>query len=243
MAEGVAAGGRVIAEPTFDDPKAEPPEDLQAAPLGWTWNRGERRWKPKKSTGRGGYARTPGQGRAAQASSSPPKPPPDEATDGAGAGLRDPEPSWFREPGEDNRGREDGRQLSFDDVSQAVRDDIAGFAGLIGAPVLGLLQAADPYCGTALAQAYEPIVDAVLPLLCRSEKIVSYFAGDKSDWLLWGKLAMALAPVARAIYEHHIAHTVTVIRDERGQVQILRGRRDDADHLTPPAQPEFNYAA
>lgn len=239
MPEGVAVtGGQVVGEPTFDDPKTPPPDDPKAAPLGWTWSRSERKWRAKKVAGRGGRTTTsaaPAEPQAAQAPQA-----------GQDRGGKDPDPAWFQ----DRESRDDvggGRQLSFDEVPQQVRDDIAGFAGLVGAPVLAMLQAADPYCGTALAQAFEPIIDATLPLMCRSERIVAYFTGDKSDWLLWGKLAMALAPVARAIYAHHIAHSVEVVRDPAtGQVQFVpvnRGQSEHGDHLTPPQQPEFHYAA
>jgi hypothetical protein len=136
-------------------------------------------------------------------------------------------------------------KLKFSEVPQQVKDDIAGMAGLVGIPILSLLQQADPYCGTALAQNFEPVVDAALPLLCRSRKIVDYFSGDKSDWLLWGKLALALKPVGQAILEHHVFRTVEVVRDENGVPRIqprMRGGQE-GDHLTPPAAPEFSYAA
>lgn len=123
---------------------------------------------------------------------------------------------------------------------------MAGFAGLVGAPVLALLKQADPYCGSVLAENYEPIVDAVLPLLCRSEKIVRYFSGDQSDWLLWGKLALVLAPVGRAIVEHHVFRSVEVVRDpETGIIQVVRRGRDSGpgDPLLPPAARSFSYAA
>jgi len=167
--------------------------------------------------------------------------PPDQPDSG-----KDPDPAWFAA---DKKPEARAARLSIDDIPREVVNDIAGFAGLVGAPVLAMLQAADPYCGSILAQNFEPIVDATLPLLCRSEKIVAYFTGDKSDWLLWGKLAMALAPVARAVLDHHIFRTIDVIKDpQTGQVQVVprsKGGSAMGDHLQPPqAQPDYSrYAA
>jgi hypothetical protein len=146
----------------------------------------------------------------------------------------------MREPAED---RPAGK-LAFADVPKQVKDDIAGLTGLVGVPILSLLQQIDPYCGSALAQNFEPIVDAALPLICRSERIVRYFSEDKSDWLLWGKLALALKPVGQAILQHHVFRTVEVVRDEHGVPHVLpRSRQGSDDHQTPPVQPEFSYAA
>lgn len=130
--------------------------------------------------------------------------------------------------------------MRFEDVPQAVKDDIAGLAGLVGTPILALAKSIDPFCGGAFADQFGDILDVTLPLICRSEKIVKYFTEDTADWLLWGKLALALAPVGKAIAEHHIFHTVEVRRDDQGNVVILRNvAGDSGQHLVPPVQPEY----
>jgi hypothetical protein len=239
MPEGFTTPGGGTAGPVHNDPQRKPAPDA-AGPRGYTWNRQSRSWqakvkgevlfKPAATTdlpGPGGLTSPIGaQGTR------------------AGESQGDPDPGWFGEDAEPQAA--DGKKrLSLEDVPQAVRDDIAGFAGLVGAPVLAMLQQADPYCGTILAQSFEPIVDACLPLICRSEKIVRYFSGDQSDWLLWGKLAMALAPVAKAVIAHHVTRTVEVVRDpSTGQVNVVERRPGpvQGDHLTPP-QHEPAYAA
>jgi hypothetical protein len=225
MGEGVADNsGTVVGEPAFTDRGQEPAADPVHAPHGWTWDRADKRWRPSKQS--------PRRGPKAQ------RPPDSAPAPDAGAG-RDPDPGWL------SRDREDPRpaRLRMEDIPRQVTDDIAGLAGLVGTPILAVLQQADPYCGTALAQSYEGIVDATIPLICRSEKVVAYFTGDKSDWLLWGKLAMALAPVARAVTEHHIIRTVEVVRDpETGAVSVKRVTRtqsEHGDHLQPQAQPSY----
>lgn len=138
------------------------------------------------------------------------------------------------------------RKLKLEDVPQEIRDDIAGLIGLVGTPILAVLQQADPYCGTAAAQCFEPAVDATLPLICRSQRIVRYFSEDQADWLLWGKLAVALAPIGRAVAEHHVFRRVETVTDEAGRRGWRRVEASgEGDHLQPQAQPEpqYRYAA
>ena len=228
-------GTQVARAPVYDDPDREPPADDALAPKGWVWNRAARQWKPRLRA-----AATPQQQEPQQQRSNRPPVTASEPI-GAAAEGRDPEPSWAQ----DATPERPRHKQSIEDVPKETVDDMAGLAGLVGIPVLDLLQRADPYCGSILAQNYEPIVDAVLPLLCRSKKITDYFTGDKSDWLLWGKLAIALAPVGRAFMEHHVFHSVHVVRDEKtGAVQVVRGQpaTGQGDHLVPPAPP-FEYAA
>ena len=230
--------GGGTAGPVHNDPQRKPPPDA-AGPRGYTWNRQSRAWQAKvKGEILFKPANAPGQEQ-------PPVPKdrygiPGDQDEPQG----DPDPGWFGD-NDEPQAADGKKRFSLEDVPQAVRDDIAGFAGLVGAPVLAMLQQADPYCGTVLAQSFEPIVDACLPLICRSEKIVRYFSGDQSDWLLWGKLAMALAPVAKAVIAHHVTRTVEVVRAADGVSWRAVERRpgpEHGDHLTPP-QPEPAYAA
>jgi len=213
-------------------PQADP-----EAPYGWTVDKDGNR-RPKKTRGRPrkSDADTPADGPAPAAAAAQPA--------AAAAEGQDPDPAWVQDP-QDGKPAKRKRKQTIEDVPKETVNDMAGFAGLIGAPLLAVLQQSDPYCGSVLAQNYEPIVDAVLPLLCRSKKITDYFAGDQSDWLLWGKLAMALAPVGRAIIEHHVFRSVEVVRDPvTGAVQVVRRQAspDHGDHLVPPG-PAFEYAA
>lgn len=150
----------------------------------------------------------------------------------------DPAPAWQKAAGSK-------KKLSYAEVPKKVKDEAAGFAGLVGVPILSLLQAADPYCGTALAENFQPIVEAALPLILRSERAVRFFTSDDNDWLNWIGLAMALRPVAVAIAEHHVFRTVAVERTPTGPVvrRRERGQESHGDHLTPQPQPEYNYTA
>ena len=73
-----------------------------------------------------------------------------------------------------------------------------------------------------------------MPLLCRSERVVSFFTEDASDWMLWFKLAIALAPVAAAVGRHHVLKTVEIQQDkETGDLYAVS---------TAPADLETEYA-
>lgn len=246
MPEGArVAGGQVVSGAVHDNPEVTPPPGPDA-PKGWTWNRADRVWQPKQ---RGAVVWADGGGGAVAEEHDRPYP------FVLGGGQQQPEapapPETFGKdpaPGWQQQDQGTGRhvKLTFEQVPQQVKDDIAGMAGLVGTPILALVRSVDPYCGGALADSYEGIIDATLPLMCRSEKIVKYFSEDTADWLLWGKVAMALAPVGKAIAEHHIFHTVEVVRDEKtGAVEIRPTAQDGglAQNLTPPAANPDAYAA
>jgi hypothetical protein len=239
MAEGVAIAGGQVAAGVHDDPDAPPAPDPVAAPKGWTWNRRSQSWQARIRGPR--IAAAPDPGADVSRETSAPAP-----------GSTDPAPAWLQDDGgASNEGPKQeprGDHVPFDQVPQQVKDDVAGLAGMVGAPVLAFLKSVDPYCGAAAADNYESVVDATLPLMLRSQKIVAYFTGDKSDWLLWGKLALALKPVATAVAEHHVLHTVEVVKDETtGAVTIQRGRgrghRDQGAHLQPQPVDAQRYAA
>lgn len=230
------SGGKVVSGPVLDNPREKPAPDEVNAPHGWTWDRSAGRWRASKK--RGNYRRAKVDDDAPAASAAPSEP-------GSGESRpdRDPDPAWMGQPDTPDGVK---RKQTIADVPAQVRNDIAGFAGLVGAPLLALLQSADPYCGSVLATNFEPIMDAALPLICRSETIVSYFRGDKSAWMEWIGLAIALRPVATAIAQHHVFRTVEVRRDEYGIPQVVprqRGGSEYGDNLTPPVPDYSSYAA
>ena len=95
-------------------------------------------------------------------------------------------------------------------VTAKTKGDMTAAVGMVGMLVLPPLVKADPFCGGALTENFQAIADALVPLLCRSQKVVSFFTEDASDWMLWFKLAMALAPVVVAVGQHHILKTVKI---------------------------------
>lgn len=238
MPEGVAVagGGPVVSGAVHDDPGAAPAPGPDA-PKGWTWNRSDRAWRPKQ---RGPVVWQPG------ASEPGPDVPPAAADLG-----KDPAPGWMADElggqGDELGAARAERRVKFSEVPAQVKADAASFAALVGAPVLALARTVDPYCGAVLADNFSEILDASLPIICRSERVVRFFTSEDSDWLLWLKLAMTLGPVAQAIAAHHVFHAVSVVRDpESGAVTIVRGQQQDGqggDHLTPRPVDPSAYAA
>src|SRR6185437_6499065 len=98
-------------------------------------------------------------------------------------------------------------------VSQEVKNEVASLAGFVATPILVLAKQVDPYCGGALAEAFPDVLDLTLPLICRSSRIVKLVTEEAEGWVLAGKLAMVLAPLGKAVAEHHIFKTVEVVKD------------------------------
>lgn len=223
MPEGVSVGGQVIGEGVYNDPAREPDPDPVAAPKGWTWNKTTRRWTARK------YNR-------AGASPPPPEPEPDDDREG-----KDPEPGWMRD---EPKAAGSKKRHSAADVPKAVRDDLAGALGFMGMVVLPVAQSIDPHCGGAFAANYQQIAEACIPLMCRSERVIKFMTSTGGGFMDYVALALALAPVAKAIGEHHVFHVVEVVRDPQTGVKHViprnPGGSEHGDHLTP----DFNsYAA
>ena len=119
-------------------------------------------------------------------------------------------------------------------VSVATKKDMTAAVGMVGMLVLPPVLKADPYCGAALTDNFQAIAEALVPLLCKSERVVSFFTEEASDWMLWWKLAVALAPVAMAVGQHHLLKTVKIEQDaETGDVYAVSTEPADLDSEYP----------
>jgi hypothetical protein len=131
-----------------------------------------------------------------------------DSGDGWRAG-RDPDPAHLASddggsgPGGDaGQGRE---------IPAKVAEDIAGLLALMAVPVAAVAAARDPYCGAVFAQQLPDIVDAAVPIVCRSERVVAWMTAGTGGLMDWIGLAMALAPVGRAVAEHHVLKIVQIV--------------------------------
>ena len=244
MPEGAVIAG-TVAEATFDNPRVQPPEDAKAAPWGWTWDTKARRWRPRKSAGRAGAkARAGGPRQKAPSEPEIPQPSLDDFDDD-GEPNGDPDPAWFRENASRDSSASKGA-FRLEDVPKQVKDDLAGVLGFAGTMLLPVVESIDPYCGRAVSENYARIVDACVPLMCRSERVIKWMTSTGGGFMDYVALGLALAPVGKAIADHHIFRTVDVVRDEAtGQLHVVRrerGTQHTGDHLTPP-QPQMQYAA
>lgn len=207
------------------DKSEPPPDDPVKAPHGWMWDRPRKTWRPRKSAARGGW-RT----RAAHAIS--PEPELDMGPFERDIAGDDPAPSYASRPAPKI-------PKAPPRVTAKTKSDMSAAVGMVGMLVLPPITARDPYCGGALTENLQPIANAVVPLLCRSERVVSFFTEEASDWMLWFKLAVAVAPVAVAVGQHHLLKTVKVVEqlDEDG-----KPTGDMYAVSTAPADLETEYA-
>jgi hypothetical protein len=185
-----------------------PPDDPVNAPYGYRWDTRKREWTVKRSAG----GRKAGAAWFGKMMGTEPE---DMAPFEEQFEDSDPDPAHLKTP--PARVRKTPPR-----VTKAVKDDIAASCGLVGLLILPPAVARDPYCGGALADNFEKITDALVPLLCRSSAVVGFFTDTGSDFMLWFKLAMALTPVAAAVGRHHILRTVTITEDpETGELYAV----------------------
>jgi hypothetical protein len=181
-----------------------PPDDPENAPFGFRWDTRKKEWVVKRSAG-GRKSGAGWLGRKAE----PAEPDGAEPDDEGGQQARrfqgqDPEPAHMTHAVKVPR--------AAVKVPKKVKDDMAGAIGMIGMVLLPVVQSRDPYCGQALTEQYEPIANALIPLLCKSQTVVSFFGGD-SDWMLWVQLVTACAPVFMAVTKHHVIRSVSIEQD------------------------------
>ena len=211
-----------VLELDLTDKKNPPPDDAVKAPHGWMWDRPGKAWRPRKAAAKGGWARTRTQQPAPSA--------PDGAND-MGPFERDiagddPAPSYASRPAPKI-------PKTPPKVTAATKNDIAASCGMVGMLVLPPIVARDPFCGGALTENFQAITDALVPLLCRSATVVGFFTDTAGDFMLWFKLAMALAPVAMAVGQHQVLKTVEIQEDtETGEVFAVK--RDMSGYTTTP---------
>lgn len=193
-----------VLELDLTDKKNPPPDDAVKAPHGWMWDRPRKTWRPRKAAAKGGWAYHREKQEPSGASIDAPDMGPFER-DIAGD---DPAPSYANKPAPKLPKPPPPK------VTAQTKKDMTAAVGMVGMLVLPPVVRIDPYCGGALSDNFQSIAEALVPLLCQSARVVSFFTEEASDWMLWFKLAMALAPVAVAIGQHHLLKTVKVEKDE-----------------------------
>jgi len=129
---------------------------------------------------------------------------------------RDPDPAHLSGEQRDERGRDDDYEGSGE-VPQETLDDVAGLLALLALPIGAVAERRDPYCGGVFAQQLPAIVDAAAPIVCRSETVLRWMNAKTGGLMDWVGLAMALAPVGRAVAEHHILKVVEIVDEDQAQ--------------------------
>jgi len=195
-----------VLELDLTDKKNPPPDDPVKAPHGWMWDRPGKSWRPRKAAAKGGWPSRRDRMDSAQLRDSHKSDETDMGPFERDIAGDDPPPAYASRP---------APKIKKDPpkVTAQTKKDMTAAVGMVGMLVLPPIVKADPYCGGALTDNFQGIADAVVPLLCKSERVVSFFTEEASDWMLWWKLAVALAPVAMAVGQHHLLRTVKVVED------------------------------
>ena len=215
------------------DKSTPPPDDPERAPYGFRWDAKKNEWTAKRSAG--GRPAGPGWFGKAKA----PEPEPGEFTFDdepspvkVAEAVQDPAPAYATMPAR----KAPKTRKAPPRVSKKAKDDMTAAVGMIGMILLPPVVSADPYCGGAVADNLQQITDAVIPLLCKSATVVAFFSdAPGSDWMLWFKLMMALAPVGVAVGRHHILKTVEIQQDETGAMFVVE--RDLSQYATGEEAP------
>jgi hypothetical protein len=216
MPEVVVDGGETVAAGHASSRLGGRRRRPDGIPEEWVYDRQAREWReprkpgPKPGRADGGADRDGDRGDAAG-------PGPQEGW----RADRDPDPAHLA-AGQPPRGERPR-------VSQEIKDDVAGLLGLLAVPVGQALAVRDPYCGGVLAGQLPEIVDRMVPLVCRSQRVVAWLSADTGGLMDWIGLAAALAPVARAVAEHHVLRTVEIVPDD--------------DHAGEPRAAAADYSA
>ena len=201
MPEGVIDGGRIADSGHESSPSGRRRKKPDGVPEGFVYDRQTREWR---------MPRKPGPKTEAGAS-------PEEFYDfvaGRGwAADRDPDPAHLAGDGDGGRG--DGPDPA--EVPEKVRADVAGLLGLLAVPVGAVAERRDPYCGAVFAQQLPDIVEAAVPIVCRSERVLRWMTADTGGLMDWVGLAVALAPVGRAVAEHHVLKVVEIVDEDQEQ--------------------------
>jgi len=121
-----------------------------------------------------------------------------------------------------------------------VRDIEGKLALLLAIPVAGW-EAIDPYCGGAASEALPTAVKKAVPVIAQSETAMRWLA-EGGGWILALDLLVALMPTARAVYQHHWAHSVMIVNG-----RAVPAARDAQGHIVPaadvPAPPPPDWSA
>lgn len=208
MPEGLLGDDGAVGGAVYDDPD-HAPEPSAEAPRGWTWARKDKRWAPRQ--------RGPVLWQVGTPSGAADAPDDSGHETGAEGQHRDPDPSWLRDDSKKDSKGSDRPRFDPRSVSQETRDEIGSILGLIAVVLVSPIERADPVCGGALADSADKIIAKMIPLICRSERVVGWLSADGGGVLDWLGLAIALAPVIGAVFAHHVVHSVEVVEEQDEQ--------------------------
>ncbi len=203
MSQGVILDGDDVVDVGVEEKSrpAPPPADPKLAPKGWRYDRVQKEWVPRvrapKLSEQG--ARGSADGGAAE--------------DGDASDSDRPDSAWATGP--------DGKALHARpgvlELTEELSTDIEAVLELLFLPVVLTAERKDPICGAAFVENWDKIRTRSIPLIARSPALVEWLtkAGGAKDWVMF---AAALKPVGVAVWQHHVAHTITI--DEESSLVV-----------------------
>jgi hypothetical protein len=143
----------------------------------------------------------------------------------------EPGPEW--EPAEDDEFVINAKSLD------TIQENLATYLSVLGITV----ELIDPFCGPILAENLDNIVKHWSKVIAHYPKAAQLFLDGKGGIIFtWISALQATWPVLYAVYQHHLAKTVTV---HNGRIYNKRSGpvTPDFDATMPPMQPEYQYSA
>jgi hypothetical protein len=195
--EGVVDGGQVVDSGHESSPSGRRRRRPDGVPDGFVYDRQTREWR---------MPRKPGP-KSEDASSQ-------SGSDDGWQADRDPDPAHLSSD-DDRRGRDDDDGSG--ELPQETLDEVTGLLALLALPIGAVAERRDPYCGAVFAQQLPAIVEAAAPIVCRSETVLRWMNAKTGGLMDWVGLAMALAPVGRAVADHHILKVVEIVDEDQAQ--------------------------
>jgi hypothetical protein len=100
---------------------------------------------------------------------------------------------------------------------------------------------ADPYCGRALSENLDNMIDKAMPLIVRSPAAVKFLTSTSGGLLDWVGFLQSCWPVLQAIYAHHLARSV--VQDPKTGAFIRKSVNGSVVNATMPPLMDFDYTA
>lgn len=119
---------------------------------------------------------------------------------------------------------------------RAIKDNLGTYAATVGM-TLGLI---DPYCGAAIRDNLDDMVDAWSRVISHYPSAARMFMQKGGGKIMaWIDALMSTWPVLVAVYEHHLSKTVQI----NSLGQPVRVTKDDRENLNGhfATQPQYDY--
>ncbi len=127
-------------------------------------------------------------------------------------------------------------------LTPGMKADAKGKLALFGTLVATPLDMVDPYCGAALSQNLDNMIDKAMPLIMRSPAAMKFLTSTSGGIMEWLAFLQACWPVVTAAYAHHLARSV--IRGADGNYYRRQGETTIAtDPNMPPVPDSYDYSA